>query len=124
VVIIHGEADENVPPEHARYYHDHIGGSTLQLVPGEGHMSIVLKEPEWLVWCCRGLWDPSMLPDILRAFPAASSSCSSSGDNEEGEAAVAEPLLQHTASTSKTGEALKTIETRVDFEVKAPQSSR
>jgi pimeloyl-ACP methyl ester carboxylesterase len=48
VTIWHGDEDENVTPANAHWLAEHIPGSALRILPGEGHLSIGLRLPEIL----------------------------------------------------------------------------
>jgi pimeloyl-ACP methyl ester carboxylesterase len=49
VSVIHGGDDLVVPPSHARWLHDHIDHSTLQMVEGYGHFGLFEKMKEEIV---------------------------------------------------------------------------
>ncbi len=42
-MIWNGDSDITTPNVMAQHYHQRIKSSTLHLVPGEGHLSLVLK---------------------------------------------------------------------------------
>jgi pimeloyl-ACP methyl ester carboxylesterase len=48
VTLWQGDCDDNVTPANAHWLADRIPGSELQMLPGEGHMSIGLRLPEIL----------------------------------------------------------------------------
>ena len=56
VVIVHGADDRNVPASHSAHYHAQIAGSTLHVVPGEGHLSLVFGRAQQVVDCVASLW--------------------------------------------------------------------
>lgn len=41
--IIQGEHDRIVPPEQARFLHEHLPGSSLRLLPGAGHLPFMTQ---------------------------------------------------------------------------------
>lgn len=43
-LIFVGSEDHSCPPEHARWYEGKIQGSKLTIVPGEAHVSLMLRQ--------------------------------------------------------------------------------
>jgi pimeloyl-[acyl-carrier protein] methyl ester esterase len=43
VTIIQGDQDPIVPPEQARFFHEHLPGSSLRLLPGAGHLPFLTQ---------------------------------------------------------------------------------
>ena len=51
--ILHGEVDRAVPQAHSRHTAELIAGSTLRLLPGHGHMTILAELPTAAATLCR-----------------------------------------------------------------------
>ncbi|MEP6619028.1 MAG: alpha/beta hydrolase [bacterium] len=51
-LLMHGAADRMVPPSHSEWLADHCASATLQLHPGDGHISILNSAPSALAWLC------------------------------------------------------------------------
>jgi len=48
VDIWHGELDQNIPLDHARYHHEQIPNSRLTVWPGQAHLGLLAKWREVL----------------------------------------------------------------------------
>ncbi len=44
-LVLHGEVDRAVPRTHSRHTADLIAGSTLRLLPGYGHTTVLAELP-------------------------------------------------------------------------------
>ncbi len=42
-VVWQGEEDKTVPVPHAKWYKAHIPGAKLRLMPGEGHVTLLVR---------------------------------------------------------------------------------
>jgi pimeloyl-ACP methyl ester carboxylesterase len=50
VLVVHGDADEMIPPSHGRWLARRLPGAELRIVPGAGHISVLRAAPAALEW--------------------------------------------------------------------------
>lgn len=49
VMLWHGDKDKVVPLSHSRYFHAHLSGASLQVIPGEAHFSLPIVHGETIL---------------------------------------------------------------------------
>jgi pimeloyl-ACP methyl ester carboxylesterase len=63
VVVLHGAADQVVPPTHAHWYAAHLPRASLEMVPGELHISLCFRIAGHIQHAVRELTPPAPLPE-------------------------------------------------------------
>ena len=65
VIICHGKDDRNVPPSHASSYHQLFPTSSLHIVDGEGHYSLLFRHIENILRFLMSFADPNYDSDLI-----------------------------------------------------------